>query len=149
MKQRWWTLTDDAQISQELDRLLGSSEAWRLQARDDYVRLAWAYERDRLVNLYGWAAAVAMGGQDVRDRYDWASDLTTLAAPNIVKANVDALTTRTIADQPPLTVAAAGARWEDQFAVEEFESAMDAIFNTEANSRELSLGGRDALLAGI
>ena len=90
-----------------------------------------------------------MGGQDVRDRYGWASDLTTLAAPNIVKANVDALTTRTIADQPPLTVAAAGARWEDQFAVEEFESAMDAIFNTEANSRELSLGGRAPLLAGI
>ena len=66
---------------------------------------------------------------------------------NIVRAAVDSVS-QLLSKPPAVGVRAAGARFEDQYAIEEYENAVDSLFNSDGTKGVLSSVSVDGGLDG-
>jgi hypothetical protein len=120
---------------------------YRTQLMTERWRVEWAYERDRLIERWGVSGALDLD-ESIRGRFSWLRNEESVPSPNIVRSTVDSIMAFTVTQTPPIGVFADGAKFEDQYAVEEFEAALNALFNTPESAVGQRKTGLDATLGG-
>lgn len=148
---RWWKVPRG-----ETDRLLDAvklsldtNNSWRTTTLSERYRIMWGYERDRWFQRWSSAGrALSQAPSAVKKAYNWLSGATSVPSPNIMRSTTDTVVSFVIADTPPVAVQASGASFEDQWSIEEFEAALNSLFNTpESEAAERKIG-RDGILTG-
>jgi hypothetical protein len=148
---RWWKVpaSKPDEVLNAVRHSLNTQNSWRTTTLSERYRIIWGYERDRWFQRWGTAGrALAHAPSSIQRDYAWLESATSVPSPNIVRSSTDSVVSATLAETPPVAVQASGATFEDQWSIEEFESALNALFNTpesEAAERKIA---RDGILTG-
>jgi hypothetical protein len=140
---------DSASLRQSLNAIFDTRSTQRIAELSAGLRLRWFYERDRLIGRYGLARTLAIGGGG---HAPWLVNegvpAASVPSPNILKANCDAVVAWIFGESPDIAVRADGATFEDQYSIEEYELALDSLFNVQATKMQMLAAATDASLTG-
>lgn len=146
----WWTTAQSDPDT--LARRLGAYSAingQQVRGADDFY-LAWAYQRDYLIQRLGSLRdALNFGPEGNASHFGWLRGRESVPSPNIVKSVVDTAAAWLVSEAPPIACKASGASFEAQPALERYGAALDAIFNLPAITEVMQKIGRDGLLRGV
>ena len=150
-EQPWWTMTDQATMSERILGLIRASEGQRIQHVDTHYVLSWLYYRDKLLCNYGsYHDAAQILPTGARSSLGWLLNEETrdFPSPNIVKSAVDTVKAWLFSTHPLVGVDSSGVPFEDRFRVQEYEGALDGLFNVPPSQAAMERAAMDQTLSG-